>query len=133
MMNHWIESGRRRFLLTAAGGIAELAVGSSPVRVLAQPAGEPPLSISTIGAGREGGALGALFVKAGQPHDVFVPPSRYIEGARRRARSVGPRRNGCGGRRIWRRRDAGRSVCGDGADRERLRQRACEESARDRR
>ena len=36
-----------------------------PARVLAQPAGGPPLSISTIGAGREGGALGALFVKAG--------------------------------------------------------------------
>jgi len=56
MMNHWIESGRRKFLLTAAGGIAGLAVGSSPARVLAQPAGGPPLSINTIGAGREGGA-----------------------------------------------------------------------------
>src|SRR6516165_11730569 len=65
MMNHWIESGRRKFLLTAAGGIAGLAVGSLPARVLAQPAGGPPPSISTIGAGRMGGALGALFVKAG--------------------------------------------------------------------
>ena len=65
MMNHWIESGRLKFLLTAAGGIAGLAVGSSPARVLAQPAGGPALSISTIGAGREGGALGALFAKAG--------------------------------------------------------------------
>jgi hypothetical protein len=36
-----------------------------PPRVLAEPAGGPPLSISTIGAGREGGALAALFVKAG--------------------------------------------------------------------
>ena len=51
MMNHWIESGRRKFLLTAAGGIAGLAVGSSPARVLAQPAGGPPLSISTIAPG----------------------------------------------------------------------------------
>jgi len=33
-------------------------------------AGGPPLSISTIGAGREGGALGALFVKAGH-HVMF--------------------------------------------------------------
>jgi len=131
MTNHRIDNGRRKFLLTVAAGITRLTAGSLPVRVLAQPAGEPPLSISTIGAGREGGALGALFVKAGQPHDVFVPPSRYIEGARRRARSVGPRRNGCGGRRIWRRRDGGRSVYGDGADRKRLWQYACEESAGD--
>jgi len=65
MTNHRIENGRRNFLLTIAGGIAGLAAGSLPARVLAQPAGGPPLSISTIGAGREGGALGALFVKAG--------------------------------------------------------------------
>src|SRR4029077_9423029 len=67
MTNHRVENGRRNFLLTIAGGIAGLAVGSGPARVLAQPAGGPPLSISTIGAGREGGALGALFVKAGHP------------------------------------------------------------------
>ena len=65
MTNHRVENGRRNFLLTIAGGIAGLAAGSLPARVLAQPAGGPPLSISTIGAGREGGALGALFVKAG--------------------------------------------------------------------
>jgi predicted dinucleotide-binding enzyme len=65
MTNHRIENGRRKFLLTVAGGIAGLAAGSLPARVLAQPAGGPPLNISTIGAGREGGALGALFVKAG--------------------------------------------------------------------
>ena len=67
MANHRIENGRRNFLLTIASSIAGLAVGSLPARVLAQPAGGPPLSISTIGAGREGGALGALFVKAGHP------------------------------------------------------------------
>ena len=65
MTNHRVENGRRNFLLTIAGGIAGLAAGSLPARVLAEPAGGPPLSISTIGAGREGGALGALFVKAG--------------------------------------------------------------------
>ena len=63
MTNHRVENGRRNFLLTIAGGIAGLAAGSLPGRV----AGGPPLSISTIGAGREGGALGALFVKAGHP------------------------------------------------------------------
>src|SRR5437763_3309562 len=103
MTNHEVKNGRREFLLTVSGGIVGLAVGSMRARVLAQPAGGPPLSISTIGAGREGTALGALFVKAG--HRVFIPPSRDIEGTGRRARSVGPRRNGCGGRRIWRRRD----------------------------
>ena len=66
MTNYRVENGRRNFLLTIAGGIA-LAAGSWPARVLAQPAGGPPLGISTIGAGREGGALGALFVKAGHP------------------------------------------------------------------
>ena len=65
MTNHRVENGRRNFLLTIAGGIAGLAAGSLPARVLAEPAGGSPLSISTIGAGREGGALGALFVKAG--------------------------------------------------------------------
>src|SRR5215510_3022251 len=65
MTNHSVEDGRRDFLLAIAGGIAGLAAGSSPRRLLAQPASG--MSISTIGAGREGGALGALFVKAGHP------------------------------------------------------------------
>jgi 8-hydroxy-5-deazaflavin:NADPH oxidoreductase len=65
MTNHRIENGRREFLLTVVGGIAGLGLGLLPTRVPAQPAGEPPLSISTIGAGKEGGALGTLFVKAG--------------------------------------------------------------------
>jgi 8-hydroxy-5-deazaflavin:NADPH oxidoreductase len=65
MTNQRVENGRRNFLLTIAGGIAGLTVGSLPARVLAQSAGGAPLRISTIGAGREGGALGALFVKAG--------------------------------------------------------------------
>ena len=50
MTNHRIENGRRKFLVTVAGGIAGLTAGSLPVRVLAQPAGGPPLNISTIGA-----------------------------------------------------------------------------------
>ena len=65
--NGGVAGSRRDFLLTVAGGIAGLAIASWPARVLAQPAGGSPLRISTIGAGREGGALGALFVKAGHP------------------------------------------------------------------
>ena len=47
MTNHRIENGRRKFLVTVAGGIAGLAAGSLPARVLAQPPGGTPLSIST--------------------------------------------------------------------------------------
>jgi predicted dinucleotide-binding enzyme len=65
MTYHKVGNGRRSFLLTIAGGIAGLAASSFRARVLAQSADRSPLSISTIGAGREGGALGALFVKAG--------------------------------------------------------------------
>jgi hypothetical protein len=55
MTNYTVKNGRRDFLLTLARGIATLAAGSLPARVLAQSTGGPPLSISTIGAGREGG------------------------------------------------------------------------------
>jgi predicted dinucleotide-binding enzyme len=67
MTNDGVENGRRNFLFTIGGGVAGLTVGSWPARVLAQTAGGSTLRISTIGAGREGGALGALFVKAGHP------------------------------------------------------------------
>jgi 8-hydroxy-5-deazaflavin:NADPH oxidoreductase len=100
MTNHSVENGRRNFLLTLAGGIAGLT-GSLPARALAQSAGGPPLSISTIGAGREGGALGALFVKAG--HRVMFS-SRHpdtLKGLADELGLVGPRRNGRGGPRLW--------------------------------
>lgn len=67
MTNGRVVISRRDLLLTVAGGIAGLTVASSPARVLAQSTGSSPLRIGTIGAGREGGALGALFVKAGHP------------------------------------------------------------------
>ena len=87
MTNHRVENGRRNFLLTIAGGIAGLAAGSWPARVLSQSAGGPPLSISTIGAGREGGALGALFVKAG--HRVMFS-SRHPDTLKGLADELGP-------------------------------------------
>jgi predicted dinucleotide-binding enzyme len=83
MTNHRVENGRRNFLLTIAG----LAIGSWPARVLAQPAGGSPLSISTIGAGREGRALGALFVKAGHP---VMFSSRHPDTLRGLVDQVGP-------------------------------------------
>ena len=87
MTNHGLENSRRKFLLTVAGGIAGLAAGSLLARVLAQPAGGPPLSISTIGAGRMGGALGAVFVKAG--HRVMFS-SRHPDTLKGRVEELGP-------------------------------------------
>ena len=60
--------GRREFLELALGGIALGVVASSPFAAWAQAAaGGAPLKIATIGAGREGGALGTLFAKHGHP------------------------------------------------------------------
>ena len=87
MTNHRVENGRRKFLLTVAGGIAGLTAGSLPARVLTQPAGGAPLSISTIGAGRMGGALGAVFVKAG--HRVMFS-SRHPDTLKGLVDEVGP-------------------------------------------
>src|SRR5437868_1075176 len=87
MTNGRVENGRRNVLLTIVGGIAGLAVGSWPARVLGQPTGGSPLSISTIGAGREGGALGALFVKAGHP---VMFSSRHPDTLKRLVDELGP-------------------------------------------
>jgi 8-hydroxy-5-deazaflavin:NADPH oxidoreductase len=59
---------RRAVLYRAGGGVAFAALAARSRAVWAQAApGGPALKIATIGAGREGGALGALFVKAGYP------------------------------------------------------------------
>ena len=55
---------RRDFLRIATGALALTAV--APVRAAAQTSGDK-LKIAMIGSGREGSALGALFVKAGHP------------------------------------------------------------------
>src|SRR2546423_5793859 len=52
---------RRAFLRFAASGLALAALGPRAA------AAQAPLKIAMIGAGREGSALGALFVKAGHP------------------------------------------------------------------
>ena len=60
--------GRREFLELALGGIALGVLAASPFAAWAQAAaGGAPLKIATIGAGREGGALGTLFAKHGHP------------------------------------------------------------------
>ncbi|HLI11069.1 MAG TPA: NAD(P)-binding domain-containing protein [Alphaproteobacteria bacterium] len=58
---------RRGFLALAAGGAALGAVASAPFAARAQGASAAKPKLATIGAGREGGALGTLFAKAGYP------------------------------------------------------------------
>jgi len=62
-----MSSTRRDFLRLSGSTIAFLTLAADPLAALAQTAGGAPLKIATIGAGREGGALGTLFVKAGHP------------------------------------------------------------------
>ena len=79
----------RRYVLQAAmctAGFAALAV--NPLQSLAQTApGGQPRKIATIGAGREGGALGALFVKAGHP---VMFSSRHPEELKDLVAGLGP-------------------------------------------
>ena len=59
---------RRNVLRLAGSAAAFAALAARPLAGLGQTGpGAQPLKIATIGAGREGGALGALFVKAGHP------------------------------------------------------------------
>jgi predicted dinucleotide-binding enzyme len=51
----------------AASAATALGIALSPASAAAQNAGGTPLKIGIVGAGREGGALGTLLVKAGHP------------------------------------------------------------------
>ena len=58
----------RRDLLLGATAVSALALASWPRALPAQTgAAAAKLKVATIGAGREGSALGGLFVKAGHP------------------------------------------------------------------
>lgn len=60
-------SGRRQFVHLSVGAGVLAEAGLSPLAVFAQAAGSAPLKIATIGAGREGGALGTVLAKKGHP------------------------------------------------------------------
>ena len=80
--------GRRDALRIAGGTAAYLGIAASPIAALAQTApGGAPLKIATIGAGREGGALGTLFAKAGHP---VMFSSRHPEQLNDLVASAGP-------------------------------------------
>ena len=78
----------RRQVLAAAGSTAAFALlSASPFAAVAQTAGAAQLKIATIGAGREGGALGTLFAKAGHP---VMFSSRHPEQLKDLVASAGP-------------------------------------------
>ena len=58
---------RREVLRIAASGLALLALAARSRSAVAQTPAGAPLKIGMVGAGREGSALGTLFVKAGHP------------------------------------------------------------------
>src|SRR5712692_2906594 len=89
MSLHPLPQPSRRDVLRLAGGTAAyLAVAASPSAALAQIApGGAPLKIATIGAGKEGGALGTLFAKAGHP---VMFSSRHPEQLNDLVASAGP-------------------------------------------
>lgn len=63
-----LDRGRREFVRAAATTLGVVALASGPRRAVAQtPSAATPLKVAMIGAGREGSALGTLFVKAGHP------------------------------------------------------------------
>ena len=79
---------RRRDVLRLAGSVvAFLALATSPFAALAQTTGGAALKIGTIGSGREGGALGTLFAKAGHP---VMFSSRHPEQLKDLVASAGP-------------------------------------------
>ena len=75
---------RRGFLVVAGTATAALALGGVPFA--ARAATDKP-KIGTVGSGRVGGALGAVWVKAG--HEVMFS-SRDLEDDKKLAASLGP-------------------------------------------
>lgn len=84
--NRAADRGRRDVLQLAGFGLGVLAVGAGPARARAQ-ATPPALKIGMVGAGRMGGALAALFVKAGHP---VMLSSRHPENLKGLAEGFGP-------------------------------------------
>ena len=82
----FVDHTRRDFMRIAGSGLAVLAVAARPDMAGAQTAGSPS-KIGMVGAGREGGALGTLFVKAGHP---VMFSSRHPEQLKGLVAGLGP-------------------------------------------
>lgn len=85
--NHAADHGRRNFLQLAGCGLGVAALAAGPGRARAQTTSASKLKIGSIGAGRMGGALGALFVKAGHP---VLFSSRHPENIKPLVERLGP-------------------------------------------
>ena len=84
---HAVDRGRRNFLQLAGCGLGAVALATGPGPARAQTPAAAALKIGMVGAGRMGGALAGLFVKAGHP--VMVS-SRHPENLKGLATSLGP-------------------------------------------
>jgi 8-hydroxy-5-deazaflavin:NADPH oxidoreductase len=85
--NETVDHGRRHLLQLAGGGLGWAVLGPGPARAWAQTTPASPLKIGSVGAGRMGGALGALFIKAGYP---VMFSSRHPEHLKAMAARLGP-------------------------------------------
>lgn len=79
---------RREFLCAAASSLAGLWLAARPRIAVGQTVGTQPMKIGMVGSGREGGALGTLFVKAGHP---VMFSSRHPESLKDLISRLGPR------------------------------------------
>ena len=77
-------AGRRTFIDLLAAALASVV---APAGALAQGSGLSSLKIATIGAGREGGALGTLYAKLGHP---VMFSSRHPEELKDLVAAAGP-------------------------------------------
>jgi 8-hydroxy-5-deazaflavin:NADPH oxidoreductase len=85
--DHLADHERRDFLCIAGSGLGMLALAAWPHLAMAQTPASSPLKIGMVGAGRQGGALGTLFVKAGHP---VLFSSRHPETLKGLAGGLGP-------------------------------------------
>ena len=85
--DRFVDHDRRHFLLMAGSSVALLRFAALPVAALAQPAGVTPLKVGMVGSGKEGGALGTAFVKAG--HQVMFS-SRHPDQLKDLVDGLGP-------------------------------------------
>jgi len=85
--DQFVDHERRHFLRMAASTLALFAFAAVPVAAFAQPVGGTPLKIGMVGSGKEGGALGTAFVKAG--HQVMFS-SRHPEQLKDLVDRLGP-------------------------------------------
>ena len=82
----FIDHVRRNFICIAGSVLAVVALAAQPHVAAAQTTGSP-LKIGIVGAGREGGALGALVIKAGHP---VTFSSRHPEDLKSLVAGLGP-------------------------------------------